>query len=314
MATLRKKYKTNETIIKRVLDESGIERRASSKREFSKNQIKDIVSEYNAGASFKKLRKKYNTNEKTIIRILKESGVILRNPFSKPGRDQQIIEDYKAGLAIAKIAKKNKTNKRIVYRVLQESGTNERDPGVKIRNTRPAKLDASKIIADYEAGIPISQLAKKYGTGHQRIKGILREAHVGDNKAQAVISLAKRGIPIEKIAAQMKMPKQKVRQLIKDAGFADLIVEGLASDAAGKRGPAEVKNNIMGLVNRNPSVLTMRARTMMVYYSNHTPQETAEKFGLTIEELDYNVTKMLDSLNEADKKRVAKIKTKPPRR
>lgn len=238
----------------------------------------------------------------------------MRDPFSNPDRDKQIIEDYKAGIAIAKIAKKNRTNKRIVYRVLEESGTTERNPGVKVRNTRAAKLEPKQIIADYQSGLTVNELTKKYGTGRQRILKILREAHVEDNKQEIAVSMAKAKTPISEIARRTALSKDKVRQMITDAGFADLIVEGPPKNAFEKRKPADVKNDIMGLVNRNPSVLTMRARTMMVYYSNHTPQETAEKFGLTIEELDYNVSKMLDALTEADKKRVAKIKTKPPRR
>ncbi len=280
------------------------------------------------------LKRKYKRAKDTINSVLSDAGVEIRKAGQEdtPERRRKIVEDFKRGMSVQAVARKHQASKRTVMNFLKEAGVSQRDPDVSVRNTRRSSLDESQIIADYKAGESIYGLTKKYKTSQRRILDILRNQKVGPNKETLVISMARdrrsltdvatrTGFNVDQINAILdnnnlpelayskaprkprksspKKPKSKPNKIV-ETGKIPKPTKKPAPDLSGvDTGENDtIKNEIVNLVNSNPSVLTPRARQLMVFYSNHSPEETAAKFELTVGEVEYNVQIMLDALKK----------------
>lgn len=66
----------HEKTLREKIKQYGIEYTTSNKKiTFTKEQIKEIIKEYNSGISLKKVGEKYGTNEVTLSKILKENNI-----------------------------------------------------------------------------------------------------------------------------------------------------------------------------------------------------------------------------------------------
>lgn len=95
------------------------------KRNFNEQEI---VSEYNAGLSSKKLSEKYSCDVKTIVRLLKRNGVILCHVFHLKLDWAEIYKAYQTGLSVRKLEKIYNCAKLTILRNFYKRGFILRTP------------------------------------------------------------------------------------------------------------------------------------------------------------------------------------------
>ncbi len=90
-------------------------------------QIEQIVAEYLAGATARKLGEGFEVDRKTVSGILKSNGVTMRLHSMQPGEIEQAIRLYESGLSLANVAKRIPYKASTIWRELKRIGVQMRD-------------------------------------------------------------------------------------------------------------------------------------------------------------------------------------------
>jgi uncharacterized protein YjcR len=176
-----KYYVTPSTIAKRLKD-AGIKLRNSSEGKFDLSYIDlpidEIVKEYTNGMTIQKLAKKYEVSSETIRQRLISKGIVRRKLNNTITRSQidlpidQIIEDYNNGMTMEKLAEKYEVAESSIRLRLVQENVNIRHGGI---YKRKYNLPIDQIIEEYNNGISLTELSKKYGASPDLIRIRLKE-------------------------------------------------------------------------------------------------------------------------------------------
>ena len=121
------------------------------------------------------------------------------------------------------------------------------------------------------------------------------------------------GISHEKIAEALKISQTLVGKLIKrySEEFNLDTPDNRIIDTEADQKLEGVNTEMINLINNHPQVLTPSARSFLLYLSNHSESQAAEKFAMRIADVKINKAKMLEALRNSEKAR-PRIK-KPPK-
>lgn len=131
----------------------------------------NIINDYLAGCGTKALAIKYHKAVRTISTILKNNNIQIKSPGGqiKIKSPQEIIDLYLSGDSTCAIAKVYNVDASTILRILNDNGI---DTG----RGRRRKTDAettTKIITDYESGMTMTEVGKKYNLNPVSIMNIL---------------------------------------------------------------------------------------------------------------------------------------------
>lgn len=149
--------------------------------------IDEIIKDYQSGMSPIELGEKYGVCADTIKTRLKEAGVkkisaLERNRLKFPL--EQVIKDYESGMTSTEVGKKYGYNAKTITTRLREAGVQIRKRGFGgINKAKKEKLYGKielplKVIKEYESGMTLVELGKKYGCSWATIRARLTEAEV----------------------------------------------------------------------------------------------------------------------------------------
>jgi hypothetical protein len=150
-------------------------------KHYTRENDQEIADLYRAGHGLIELAERFGVSTTPITRALKRQGVE-RRPAHKhstwTGSDEQradVIAAYQSGESIQKITARMKIRATVIIKTLDDAGINRWGAGF-----RPifdsATVDA--IVAGYQSGIKLTDLAKQYGTNHITIRNYLKRRDV----------------------------------------------------------------------------------------------------------------------------------------
>jgi DNA invertase Pin-like site-specific DNA recombinase len=91
-------------------------------------QVRELVTEYQAGATTYELAAKFGIGREKVSTILKHKGVTMRRQGLSPEQVDAAVRLYEQGWSLAKIGEKYKVNDTTVLTRLRERGVRTRDP------------------------------------------------------------------------------------------------------------------------------------------------------------------------------------------
>lgn len=198
---------------------------------------KEIIAGYREGASIRALGRTHGVSEKAISNLLKRHGIQLRPPSRKPligTQRAEAVKLYGEGLSGPDVAARLVVSKQTVWRALREEGVirpggpANRLGGVSSQG-EPTEME-KKVIADYQAGASLRQLAEKYGTNVNPVRDLLIRHGVerrpsssyrrtsAEKIAANADQIAKRhraGESIRSIAREFGIPESTLREHLK---------------------------------------------------------------------------------------------------
>ena len=134
--------------------------------------MEQVISEYESGMSMVALGKKYDVSHITIRRRLVEAGVQIRKiSYRVELSVEQIISEYESGMSLKALGKKCGVSRNTIRERLVEAGVQIRTPHRYSKKVLPMK----QIISEYESGMSMVALGKKYGVADNTIRTRLIE-------------------------------------------------------------------------------------------------------------------------------------------
>ena len=97
-------------------------------RRLSADTIQQLVTDYQAGTPSTQLMVSYNLGKGTVLRLLREHDVQLRNQRMSSSEIDQAIQLYGQGLSIAAVGTKLGYGEGTIWRALKRAGVPRRDP------------------------------------------------------------------------------------------------------------------------------------------------------------------------------------------
>jgi len=91
-------------------------------------QVRELVKEYQAGATTYELAAKFGIGREKVSTILKQQGVTMRRQGLSPEQVDTAVRLYEQGWSLAKIGEKYHVNDTTVLTRLRERGVKTRDP------------------------------------------------------------------------------------------------------------------------------------------------------------------------------------------
>ena len=115
--------------------ELAITRLTQTRREFSEDELQEIVFLYKSGKSTREIGERFKVCKTTIVNLLRKQGVeVTRSKVQAKLNAEEVIFMYKNGLTSEKIAKQFGVNPQTILNCL-------RNHGVKIRGRWDYKQD-----------------------------------------------------------------------------------------------------------------------------------------------------------------------------
>jgi len=150
----------------------------------SKEGIQEMISDYKSCMTWEEMAEKYDTTEPTILRRLKDEGVLGDRDCSnsqsqkKHSRDQvdEMVSDYKSCMCWEEMAEKYNTSHPTIMKRLREEGVlGDRDCS---NNRKFDSKQVDQIVSDYKSGLSLDELAEKHGSKEITVFKRLRERGV----------------------------------------------------------------------------------------------------------------------------------------
>lgn len=172
---LGKQYGVSRVVIRRILDRHDVPRRTTSethrdrgnKRLFTKEQARQLVAEYTAGASYNQLAAKYGGTDTTIRNAVCRAGVTSRASSEtrtlqrrwQPDSEDEVIQLYRDGWSVRDLAYHWGVRTTVVSELL--SRLNE--PLHRGAHPRFKSIKECVAVADaYATGLSAKELAKQF--------------------------------------------------------------------------------------------------------------------------------------------------------
>jgi len=176
-----------------------------------------ILRAYNKGKTISELMKIFCYSRATITNYLRTVTTIdksRRDIEVQSIRNENIVRDYRDGYVIVRqLAKKYGVSVAVVYMALKEKG-------IKPISANSNNLKYRSIVADYQNGLSINDLAYKYDYAPCTIYYILHKYNVDieyvnrtTDKTQQIIDRLKDGGKLTEIAKEFNVSRQRVFQI-----------------------------------------------------------------------------------------------------
>ena len=180
-------YGVSVTTIRNLLKKAGVKKISALERKLLKFPLEQVIKDYQSGMGTYYLGEKYGCTANTIRERLKEAGVkkisaLERNRLNFPL--EQVIKDYESGMTSTEVGKKYGYDAKTITTRLREVGVQIRKRGFGgINKAKKEKLYGKielplKVIKEYESGMTLVELGKKYGCSWATIRARLTEAGV----------------------------------------------------------------------------------------------------------------------------------------
>ena len=217
------------------------------KMKFTDEQVKDIIESYENWASTVQISKKYGIGYTTVIRVLKENGISIRDrydcqtiPITKE-QESEIISLYKSGMSAVDIGKKfnlsygpirrilKRNNVHIRTKLVERFATNSYKEKIQEQNEkRRLKIESKivdKILTEYISGKSIFDLSKELSIGMKDIRSHLVKNNIDiRNKYESIrINYNK------KIKTMVTGQESKIINLYNDEIFSTLKISRILS-------------------------------------------------------------------------------------
>lgn len=141
-----------------------------TKRTFTPEQDKEVVNLYSQGLSTHKIAKRFNCDKSAVSNALERSGINRRdNRGLTDAEEEQIVKIYYAGYAPRRIAKAYGKSEGLI------KGALKRQQAKKFKDFRFnfCEAEEQQIAKIYQAGHPISKIARVYQCLHKTIRQAL---------------------------------------------------------------------------------------------------------------------------------------------
>lgn len=199
---------------------------------FGSEHDSEIIRRYQAGETGKEIARSYGTSDATVYAVLRRNGVPARPGGSRPGwtdseeNRRDLVAAYTAGESVRALARRLGCRNQTVIQVLDDAGLEWRHPGAKRRFTDE---QGREMAAAYVAGETLQQIAERYGTNAQTVRGYLLRAGVEmrrlgapafwtvERKAEAARRY-EAGEQIQDIAAGLGCGVHTLRSTLREAG------------------------------------------------------------------------------------------------
>ena len=183
---LMKKYNKGQSTVRKTIIENGVRIRPSTEQRTDRHsdnlsteeQINSLIGDYRSGLGFRHLIPEYRSSHKRIRRILNSSRARIvkstHNIHNQANSDHgdKIAELYRKGASCLKLSKRFDIGRTTVNKIVKKHN-------IRIR-TRPIIIDFPMIdiVRNYQSGMSLDKLAKKYKRAKKTLKNILVEAKV----------------------------------------------------------------------------------------------------------------------------------------
>jgi hypothetical protein len=101
---------------------SAVRRRPKLKDRLDEATIAAIVEAYESGTPTTVMTERYQLGKGTILKLLREQGVVLRNPRFAPERIPEATQLYKDGWSLARLGERYGCDATVVRRALLAAG------------------------------------------------------------------------------------------------------------------------------------------------------------------------------------------------
>ena len=91
-------------------------------RKISEEEVKEIISRYNAGETKDQISKSLHHKVDTIRKVLKENGIENKKRTFRTWSDKEVIDLYNKGVSLTQIQKDTGINRNSIAKVLKENG------------------------------------------------------------------------------------------------------------------------------------------------------------------------------------------------
>jgi len=171
----------------------------------SEEAVQEMVSDYKSCMSWQKMAEKYDTTQPTILRRLKDEGVLgdrdcSNNPQSQkkhtPDQVDEIVSDYKSCMRWEEMAEKYNTSQPTIMKRLREEGVlGDRDCS---NRTKFDSKQVDQIVRDYKSGLSLDELAEKHGTREITVfKRLRARGFMDSNNSQSEMSVSEESADLQ---------------------------------------------------------------------------------------------------------------------
>ena len=187
---IAQKYGISITTVYAVLRKNNIERDRRTKADYEFEF--DLITDWESGSSAIELARKYGISLANVYSVLKKNDI--KRPIRSSISDEtetSIVADWESGSSVDEISQKFGIHPQTVYGVLKRNDT-ERQFRIRSAISDETKLN---MVADWESGSSVREIAQKYSVIQPTVYGILRRSNtkrkfrpespgVGDETAQ----------------------------------------------------------------------------------------------------------------------------------
>ncbi len=198
-------------------------------------QINKIISLYNEGVSCLKLAKRFGFSSSVIMKHLKRKNIEIRDRsfYSKllsPEQEAEVINIYTTqnlnSIEIAKVFNVSKSN---ILLVLKKYNIERRN--ARFYNDKLTFEQETEIVNLYRQGIPVTEIADKFGTDKTKVSYILKTKTNGQvfnsdlftrltsEKEKQIIDLYNKGLNAVEISECVKVSARIVRRYLAKEGL-----------------------------------------------------------------------------------------------
>jgi len=261
----------------------------------------------------KALAKKYGVSIATARRASRNKqklGNVSTSTVDRSGRVNEIVRQARLGIGPNEIAQDVGVTSDYVSVVLRKNN-------ISARSVFKQKRKIISVARKY--GFSKDAVSKAFGVDKTTVDRSVKDFDIelsdlsSLEKGQLMYTFSQYGISHEKIAEALKISQTLVGKLIKrySEEFNLDTPDNRIIDTEADQKLEGVNTEMINLINNHPQVLTPSARSFLLYLSNHSESQAAEKFAMRIADVKINKAKMLEALRNSEKAR-PRIK-KPPK-
>lgn len=284
---------------------------ASSVSEFMKrsNEMADELAKGKTpkerGEIARALAEKYGVSVATVRRAArnkKKLGTVTTSNIDRSARVDEIIRLARLGVGPTQIAKELGLTSDYINVVLRNNNISTR----KIFKEKQKLMAVAKNI-----GLDTKTVSRAFGVDQTTVNRSVKQNNTKFSdlskleKGELIYTLLQDGVPLKQIIEMLDSSETLVRRWSRM--YSDELKLGPDSAGIEDLDPDDkidgLNTEIINLINNNPKVLTSQARNFLLFLSNHSEEEVAEKFKMSTTEVKMNRKKLLDALRASDSAR-----------
>ncbi|MFE9461738.1 helix-turn-helix domain-containing protein [Streptomyces californicus] len=220
---LAEAYGVDTTKIRRILVDAGVERRPAKQPPLDL-PAEEIAAAYRSGETIRALAATYGVSDGPIRRVLAEQGVEMRSTGYAPALSDEQKEEARRlrgqGVSTPELAKRFSVSQG----VMKDAVRGVRGPD----SHQKARQSNAEIIAAYEGGVGIQELARQNGMAWRTISKVLQDAGVAlrgqgaprkDLPEREILERAKSGEKLTDLTKAYGITDPTLRRVLREGGF-----------------------------------------------------------------------------------------------